>query len=55
MDGIGARSESVVHPFAITPCLNEAGTTQVGEVTRDFRLRHVQNVLKLADAMLTLR
>ena len=55
VDGVGGRGKRVKNPFAVPARLHQPRPAQVGKVARDFRLRHTQDALKLADAMLPLR
>ena len=41
-----------MHPQAIPPGVDEAGTPQVGQVPRDLRLRYPETLVDVADAHL---
>ena len=55
VDGGLGWGERVVDPFAFTSSHEQSGPPQVGEMTRNGRLRHLEDFLKLADAPLALR
>jgi len=54
MDSIRGRSERIVNHFTRAASFDQAGASQVGEVSGDFWLGYSQNVLKLANAVLPL-
>ncbi len=44
------QDDAIVHPLAFAPRGNNAGIAQVCEVARNFGLRRVENLYKVADA-----
>jgi len=46
---------AVVGPLALTPCSDQAGTTQIGEMSRDSGLHHFQTAGEVADADFAVR
>lgn len=47
---VGRHDDAVVHPLAFAPCRNHARVSQIREMTRDLRLRRIQNLDEVADA-----
>jgi hypothetical protein len=43
-----------MHPFAVTPSLNDPGAAQICQMPGNLRLRLLQNLHKVADANLLL-
>src|SRR5262245_1650885 len=52
-DRVVERREPVMDPQALSPRLDQAGSSEVGEVSRHGWLRQLQRVVNLADANLT--
>jgi len=48
------RRERVVRPKATLPGLDQHGAAEVRKVTRDRRLRHVEDLDQIADAQLAI-
>jgi hypothetical protein len=42
----------VMHPFALAPCLDNAGSSQIGKVSRDLWLALLQDLHEVANAYL---
>ena len=53
--GVIVFDAAVVGPLALTPCRDQAGTTQIGEMTRDSGLHHFQTAGEVADADFAVR
>ncbi len=54
MNRTGGWRESVKNHFTFPPRLHQTRSAKVGEMARNFRLWHAEDVLKLADAMFAL-
>lgn len=49
-DGIRSVDETVVHPQAVSPCVDEARAAQVRQMARRLRLGNAQALVDVADA-----
>lgn len=47
---MGWHDDPVVHPLSIPSRRNDSGAAQICKVTRDLRLRLIQNLDEVADA-----
>jgi hypothetical protein len=47
---LGRHDEAIVHPFAVTAGGDHSRAAQVGEMTRNFGLRGIEDLHEVADA-----
>jgi hypothetical protein len=48
--GVIGTPDAVVHPFAFSACVDDAGVAKIGEVSRYFGLALFENFYEVADA-----
>ena len=51
---VGRRNDPVVHPLPFSPSCYNPSPPQIGEMTRNLRLRHLQYLDEVADTYLIL-
>src|SRR5580658_5431139 len=51
---VGRRGQPVVHPLALTPCRDDAGLAQIGEMPGNLRLGRTDHFCEVANTDLLL-